>query len=55
MAIYLEPAAKARMHRTLAGALSPGGVVVLGRSERLVRPDVHGLRRIEPHVYERVR
>ena len=55
VAIYLEPAAKARMHRTLAGALSPGGVVVLGRSERLVRPDVHGLRRIEPHVYERVR
>jgi chemotaxis protein methyltransferase CheR len=53
VAIYLEPAAKAALHRRLAGALSPGGIVVLGRSERLAEPSVFGLRRAEPHVYER--
>ena len=55
VAIYLEPGAKARLHRTLAGALAPGGVLMLGRSERLGDPAVLGLRRLEPHVYERPR
>jgi len=55
VAIYLEPATKARLHRMLAGALSPGGVLMLGRSERLGDPAALGLGRIEPHVYERPR
>ena len=55
VAIYLEPGAKARLHRMLAGALGPGGVLMLGRSERLGDPAALGLRRIEPHVYERPR
>jgi chemotaxis protein methyltransferase CheR len=55
VAIYLEPVAKARLHRTLAGALAPGGVLMLGRSERLGDPAAIGLRRIERHVYERPR
>jgi chemotaxis protein methyltransferase CheR len=55
VAIYLEPAAKARVHRTLAGALGPGGTLMLGRSERMSDPFALGLRRVEPHVYERPR
>jgi chemotaxis protein methyltransferase CheR len=54
VAIYLEPAAKARAHRTLTTALAPGGVLMLGRSERLGDPAALGLRRLEPHVYGRV-
>src|SRR4051794_21534372 len=53
VAIYFEPAAKARLHRMLAGALSPGGALMLGRSERLSDPAALGLRRVEAHVYER--
>ena len=55
VAIYLDPAAKSRLHRMLAGALAPGGVLMLGRSERLGDPAALGLRRAEPHVYERPR
>jgi chemotaxis protein methyltransferase CheR len=55
VAIYLQPVAKARLHRTLADTLAPGGVLMLGRSERLSDPAAIGLRRIERHVYERPR
>jgi chemotaxis protein methyltransferase CheR len=55
VAIYFEPTAKARLHALLAGALAPGAVLMLGRSERLPDPATLGLRRIEPHVYERPR
>jgi chemotaxis protein methyltransferase CheR len=55
VAIYFEPAAKARLHRMLAGALAAGGVLMVGRSERLSDPAAIGLRRIESHVYERPR
>jgi len=53
--IYLAPPAKARVHAMLAGALAPGGVLVLGRSERLSDSRALGLRRREPHIYERPR
>jgi chemotaxis protein methyltransferase CheR len=55
VAIYFEPAAKSRLHRVLADALAPGGVLMLGRSERLSDPAALGLRRVEAHVYERPR
>jgi chemotaxis protein methyltransferase CheR len=55
VAIYLEPAAKSRLHRMLAETLAPGGVLMLGRSERLGDPAALGLRRVEPHIYERPR
>ena len=55
VAIYFEPGAKGRLHAMLSGALAPGGVLMLGRSERLGDPQSLGLRRIEPHVYERPR
>jgi chemotaxis protein methyltransferase CheR len=54
VAIYLEPAAKARAHEVLARALAPGGVVMLGRTERIGDPAALGLRRVEPHVYARL-
>jgi chemotaxis protein methyltransferase CheR len=55
VAIYLHPEAKGGLHRRLAGALARGGVLMLGRSERLGDPAALGLRRAEPHVYERPR
>ena len=55
VAIYLAPAAKSHAHRMLAGALAPGGILMLGRSERLADPAALGLRRVERHVYERPR
>ncbi|MEA2383189.1 MAG: chemotaxis protein methyltransferase CheR [Solirubrobacteraceae bacterium] len=55
VAIYFEPVAKSRLYRTLAGALAAGGVLMLGRSERLSDPAALGLRRIESHVYVRPR
>ena len=55
VAIYFEPATKTRVHRLLAGALAPGGVLLLGRSERLGDAAALGVRRLEPHVYERPR
>jgi chemotaxis protein methyltransferase CheR len=55
VAIYLDAAAKARLHRTLAGVLPVGGVLMVGCSERLSEPAALGLRRIEPHIYQRPR
>jgi chemotaxis methyl-accepting protein methylase len=55
VAIYLDAAAKARLHRTLAGVLPAGGVLMMGSSERLRDPAALGLRRIEPHVYQQPR
>lgn len=51
VAIYLAPAARHELHETLAGALAPGGVLLLGRSERLVHPERLGLEPIAPHAY----
>jgi chemotaxis protein methyltransferase CheR len=54
LAIYLAPAAKRGLHETLAGALALGGVLVLGRSERLADPRGLGLERAAPHAYRKV-
>jgi chemotaxis protein methyltransferase CheR len=53
VAIYLAPAAKHALHEMLAGALARGGVLLLGRSERLGDPAALGLERIVPHAYRR--
>jgi chemotaxis methyl-accepting protein methylase len=53
VAIYLDGPARARLHATLAGALAPGGLLLLGRSERLTEPRAHGLERVAPHLYRR--
>jgi chemotaxis protein methyltransferase CheR len=53
LAIYLAPEAKRSLHATLAGVLAPGGVLLLGRSERLIDPGSLGLERAGPHAYRR--
>jgi len=53
VAIYLEPRARGRLHAALAGALAPGGILMLGRSERLADPSALGLERAGPHAYRR--
>ncbi len=54
VAIYLTREAKQRLHRRLAGALAPGGVLLLGRSERISGPGELGLAPFAPHAYRRV-
>jgi chemotaxis protein methyltransferase CheR len=51
LAIYLAPEPKRALHERLAGALARGGVLLLGRSERISDPERLGLRRAAPHAY----
>lgn len=54
VAIYLAPDAKRALVRTLAEALSSGGVLLLGRSERIADSAALGLEPAGPHAYRRV-
>ena len=54
LAIYLTSSAKRSLHEALAGSLAPGGILMLGRSERQAEPRKLGLERIAPHVYRRL-
>jgi chemotaxis protein methyltransferase CheR len=51
VAIYLAPEARRNLHRCLASALALGGVLLLGRSERLADPASLGLEPCGPHAY----
>jgi chemotaxis protein methyltransferase CheR len=51
LAIYLAPEPKRVLHERLAGALARGGVLLLGRSERISDPERLGLRRAAAHTY----
>ena len=53
VAIYLMSRAKDALHAKLAAALAPGGILLLGRSERLSDPDGLGLAAAGPHAYRR--
>lgn len=53
--IYLAPDARKRLIDLLASVLAPGGVLMLGRSEVLVDPALHGLRPCADHAYRRPR
>lgn len=55
VAIYFEPEARSALHRGLAGALAPGGLLLLGRSERIAAPEALGLEPVAPHLYRRRR
>jgi chemotaxis protein methyltransferase CheR len=55
VAIYLAPVARRKLHEALAGAVATRGVLLLGRSERLLDAASLGLRPVAPHAYERVR
>ena len=55
VAIYLSPAARRRaVHDARRPRSRARGVLLLGRSERLIDPAALGLRAIGPHAYERV-
>lgn len=54
MAIYLEPDARLQLHAQLADCLVPGGLLLLGRSERLSAPRELGMEFVAPHLYRRV-
>lgn len=51
LAIYLRHEVRDELHRELAGALAPGGFLMLGRSERIGDPGSLGLERIAANVY----
>jgi len=53
VAIYFNRPARERLERLLAGALAPGGVLLLGRAERLRDPAALGLVAAGPHAYRR--
>jgi chemotaxis protein methyltransferase CheR len=53
VAICFGPAAQQQLHAKLAAAVRPGGVIMLGRSERLSRPAQLGLTAAAPHTYRR--
>lgn len=53
VAIYFSESARARLEQTLVAALAPGGVLLLGRSERLADPAALGLQTAGPHAYRR--
>jgi chemotaxis protein methyltransferase CheR len=55
VAIHLAPAARRALYTTLVTALAADGVLLLGRSERLLEAASLGLRPTAPHAYERVR
>jgi chemotaxis protein methyltransferase CheR len=53
LAIYLTADAKRRLYETLAGVLATGGVLVLGRSERLADARELGLEPVGRNAYRR--
>ncbi len=55
VAIYLTRDARDRLHATLAGALAPGGVLLVGRSEWVPRAASLALEPVAPRAYRKVR
>lgn len=53
--IYLAPRARRVLHETLAASLRARGILLLGRSERLLDPGVLGLEPVGPSAYRRPR
>lgn len=53
--IYLEPSAQARLHVKLASALTRNGLLMLGRSETLLRAETFGLEQVTRHVFRKAR
>ncbi len=53
--IYFTPEAKAQVHRLLVEALRPGGVLLIGATERMSDTDNLGLEAISPFFYQKSR
>lgn len=54
VAIHFERERRDRVHRILAEALLPGGMLVLGSTEMIVHPAELGLERVRPFVFRKV-
>lgn len=54
VAIHFERERRDQVHEILAGALKPGGILVLGSTEMIIGPDQIGLERVRPFVFRRV-
>jgi chemotaxis protein methyltransferase CheR len=54
VAIYLDADTRTALLDRFSRALAPGGVLMLGRSERIINPTAHGLEPFGPHTYRRV-
>lgn len=55
VAIYLGRDAQRELRRKLVSGLRPGGYLMLGRSETLIRPGQYGLERISRHTFRKGR
>jgi chemotaxis protein methyltransferase CheR len=53
VSIYFNREVQRKLYAMLAGALGSGGVLMLGRSERIANPGALGLERAEHHAYRR--
>ena len=53
VAIYLAGPARRILERRLVDALLPDGFLMIGRSERLARPEALGLRPVARHLYRK--
>jgi chemotaxis protein methyltransferase CheR len=51
--IYFRPDVRDDLHARLADALRPGGVLLVGATERVADPAALGLRQLRPHTYRR--
>ncbi|MBJ7348206.1 MAG: protein-glutamate O-methyltransferase CheR [Thermoleophilaceae bacterium] len=54
VAIHFEADSRQRLHEILANSLVPGGMLVLGSTEMIVRPGELGLERVRPFVFRKV-
>lgn len=54
VAIHFERERRDEVHAILAGALRPGGMLVLGSTEMIIGPEQIGLERVRPFVFRRV-
>jgi len=53
VAIYLGPRERAGLYEKLAASLARGGILLLGRAERMAAPASLGLELVAPHAYTR--
>lgn len=54
VAIHFDREWRERVHRILADALNPGGVLVLGSTEMIVHPGELGLERVRPFMFRKI-
>jgi chemotaxis protein methyltransferase CheR len=51
--IYFTPDVRDDLHARLAESLRPGGVLLVGATERVADPAALNLRALRPHTYRR--